>query len=1715
MYNHQSENSEVELKRYSNEGICLQSQGPCYGVIPDAPAVGDLSLLDGTVSEQDLSLSQIFHPSQKPWGLSQRQCHLTQQQSQLLQKQSQLTHQQCQPMQRQFHLSQKQCSLMGPPCMTQLQRLPEPKQQHLLHQKNVSSQRHHQLLQQDYRKPLSHSPESRPKFVRYNANLHPRSRGVDSDVYNNEQHSENWTGEDQSVAESVHEFFTGDADLFEDREENTPAIRVRSGMKKDMYTPAPLIVPSNSRSMKLRSVKEIPEKCRSVFNFPYFNCVQTKVFDDVLFSDKSVVLCAPTGAGKTVVFEMAITRLLTVQNQATMKCIKIVYMAPIKALCSERYQDWKQKFEPLGLKCKELTGDTELEDFYELQEVNIILTTPEKWDSMTRRWRDNKSVIQSICLFLIDEIHVLSDITRGATVEAVIARMKTIQAAKARTKLNNPSSPFRYIAVSATIPNIEDIAEWLGDNKKPALYFKMDESSRPVRLKKIVIGYNFDEHRTSLFQFDLMLSYRLAGIIHTYSDGKPTLVFCASRKGAQQAAEIIAKDPKGFIHSSKHQLLTSVAYHMKDTKLRDLVMKGIGYHHAGMDLQDRKNIEELFYNGELLVLVSTSTLAMGVNLPAHLVIIKSTMYYQMGVNLEYSDSQILQMIGRAGRPQFDTSSTAVILTKNQTKGKYEALLNGTQVIESSLHKNLIEHLQAEIVLHTINDISVAVEWLRYTFLYIRVMKNPQFYGMPNGLSKEQIEKRLHDLCMKNLNLLTALNMTVMDEETFDIKPTDAGRLMARYCISFETMKLFSSITGTESIHDLILILCKSEEISELKIRNSEKKTLNMLNKDKNKTTIRYPLQGRVKTTEMKINCLIQATLGCLPIQDFGLQQDTSRLFRAGQRITRCLVELLWLRQDYKSLLSAVQLTKCFKAHLWEDSKFVAKQFSGIGPTLSNMLVNAGIVSFQKIEETNPRDLELIVNRHPPFGNQIHDMVARLPKYELVIEQIAHYSMRTSEIVLTLTLANRLELQHDKKPAAGNSMTPNHCCVLLVGDVDNKVVFKRKIMDHLLLKEEMWTKKLEIKRSFKGPDLYISYISLEWVGLDIETVYTPYYLDDGKTLQRSIRPSAGPDLNETQDKVNEVSKEASQGHKPDDAESTMVPCNHSCRSKAYCRHDCCKTGVPAKRKLSRPGNAAVISKRMTTEAQSSVHKICQTAGKSVRGPTNSDFSSLSKTPRSGSGSNVAKLIRDMRSRLDSTPNVDSLAGQTRPGRNSVDLSHFAYTSSRSAQPFHREKSDESISSKIPRLEGSNDDWAELDIYQRLREELIDEEIMEDMAGSEDHPDLCTAQFPLDKSNHTQFQLSVEADHQSQGCNTNDRIKDLGRNRVDEVLHDVQWTTGNQDSHFTADLDYFAALEYQQRKNQQGFLSSGGYSVSDDWPSCNSELLDSREIKPNNWESYQDHRMVQNYNEGSFPCQRRGQNHNACRLLENQDNKKECLSDQITIDHLPHVNFPTSGQYTRQKYTVDKQVISHQNQDFEVSLDSIIAEEQDVECNYDGYVQVIHDSDDCKDDDNSRCNGKRQGDRVNAQIRKYHHRYGQVVAWVPSPQGKTTPKSCSSLDRSVDKDQWENWSNESFTLLSVDQQSPSNIVLLERWAETPSSQNMQAKSHCQDVTSQKKNMKQISSSDSKKKERFVRDATDSDATNEAKSFSAFFTDGCRPNDTSSGSRSNFTSIFEGIF
>ena len=154
------------------------------------------------------------------------------------------------------------------------------------------------------------------------------------------------------------------------------------------------------------------------------------------------------------------------------------------------------------------------------------LTTPEKWDHLTRRWRDNKSLAQHTRLFLIDEVHTLNDDTRGATLEAVVSRMKTMLSSNIRQGTGNctASNNIRFVAASATIPTLKTSQNgWAQMTRKPCVIRWM-KSCRPVQLKKVVLDFPCLES-VSEFRFDITLSYKLATVIQTYSKLKPTLVF--------------------------------------------------------------------------------------------------------------------------------------------------------------------------------------------------------------------------------------------------------------------------------------------------------------------------------------------------------------------------------------------------------------------------------------------------------------------------------------------------------------------------------------------------------------------------------------------------------------------------------------------------------------------------------------------------------------------------------------------------------------------------------------------------------------------------------------------------------------------------------------------------------------------------------------------------------------------------------------------------------------------------------------------------------------------------------------------------------------------------------------------------------------------------------------------------------------------------------------
>ncbi|KAI8436639.1 hypothetical protein MSG28_010137 [Choristoneura fumiferana] len=257
-----------------------------------------------------------------------------------------------------------------------------------------------------------------------------------------------------------------------------------------------------------------------------------------------------------------------------------------------------------------------------------------------------------------------------------------------------------------------------------------------------------------------------------------------------------------------------------------------------------------------------------------------------------------------------------------------------------------------------------------------------------------------------MNSLASSGLITMDEASC-IESTEAGRLMSIFYLDVETMKNIMKIDGTENLERLLWLICESHELFDMHLRMDERRCLNLLNRNKAAATIRFPMKGKISTRQMKMNCIIQAILGCLHIPEPALNQEAMKVMKIASRVCTCLVryvsrpELVTQQpQCFSAVLNSIVLGKCINAHLWENSPYVSKQLKGIGPTFSTLLASAGITNFMLLEESHPRDLERIMNKGPPAGNVLRKQVSLLPKYQLTVTPID-----TKKITVELLLLN--------------------------------------------------------------------------------------------------------------------------------------------------------------------------------------------------------------------------------------------------------------------------------------------------------------------------------------------------------------------------------------------------------------------------------------------------------------------------------------------------------------------------------------------------------------------------------------------------------------------------------------------------------------------------------------------------------------------------------------
>ncbi|WP_297551769.1 ATP-dependent DNA helicase [Thermococcus sp.] len=353
---------------------------------------------------------------------------------------------------------------------------------------------------------------------------------------------------------------------------------------------------------------------------------------------RNLVLAIPTASGKTLVSEIVMV------NKLLREGGKAVYLVPLKALAEEKYREFKE-WEKLGLKVAATTGDYDSTDDW-LGRYDIIVATAEKFDSLLRhgaRWIDD------VKLVVADEVHLIGSYDRGATLEMILTHML---------------GRAQILALSATVGNAEELAEWLDASLVVSDW-------RPVQLRRGVFHLG-----TLIWEDGKVESYPenwYSLVTDAVKRGKGALVFVNTRRSAEKEALALSKLVSSHLTKPEKRALESLASQLEDNptseKLKKALRGGVAFHHAGLSRVERTLIEDAFREGLIKVITATPTLSAGVNLPSFRVIIRDTKRYAGFGWTDIPVLEIQQMMGRAGRPRYDKYGEAIIVARTDEPGK--------------------------------------------------------------------------------------------------------------------------------------------------------------------------------------------------------------------------------------------------------------------------------------------------------------------------------------------------------------------------------------------------------------------------------------------------------------------------------------------------------------------------------------------------------------------------------------------------------------------------------------------------------------------------------------------------------------------------------------------------------------------------------------------------------------------------------------------------------------------------------------------------------------------------------------------------------------------------------------------------------------------------------------------------------------------------------------
>ncbi|KAJ5985606.1 hypothetical protein N7522_012802 [Penicillium canescens] len=747
------------------------------------------------------------------------------------------------------------------------------------------------------------------------------------------------------------------------------------------------------KGQKLVEIASMDGLCRGTFKgYETLNRMQSLLYDVAYKTNENMLICAPTGAGKT---DAAMLTVLSAVGKNTspnpledpeateftvrVDDFKIVYVAPMKALAAEVTEKLGKRLAWLGINVRELTGDMQLTK-REIVDTQIIVTTPEKWDVVTRKSTGDTELVQKVRLLIIDEVHMLHD-ERGAVIESLVARTQR--------QVESTQSLIRIVGLSATLPNYTDVADFLKVNKMAGMFF-FDSSFRPVPLEQHFIGVKGKPgSKQSRENIDGVAYEKVRDMLER---GHQVMVFVHSRKDtvmtARMLKQLAAEEGREDLFSCHdHENYSNALRDMKHAKareLRDLFASGFGTHHAGMTRSDRNLMERMFSDGLIKVLCCTATLAWGVNLPAAAVVIKGTQLYnpQEGKFIDLSILDVMQIFGRAGRPQFQDTGIGFICTTHDKLNHYLSAVTAQQPIESRFSSRLVDNLNAEISLGTVTSVPEAVQWLGYSYLFVRMKREPRNYGIEYAELRDDpmLVQRRRQLIIQAAQVLQKSQMIIFNEKTEDLKAKDVGRIASQYYVLQSSVEIFNDMMRPRSGEaDVLKMISMSGEFDNIQSRDSESKELQRLRDEVAQTEV----AGGNDTPHAKTNLLLQSYISRAKIEDFALASDTGYVAQNAARICRALFMIALNRRWGYQCQVLLSLCKSIEKQIWPfDHPF--RQFDLPQPVLRNLDDKLPATSIESMREMEPAEIGQLVHNHR-MGNTLSKLLDNFPTLSVETE----------------------------------------------------------------------------------------------------------------------------------------------------------------------------------------------------------------------------------------------------------------------------------------------------------------------------------------------------------------------------------------------------------------------------------------------------------------------------------------------------------------------------------------------------------------------------------------------------------------------------------------------------------------------------------------------------------------------------------------------------------